>query len=276
MQTKPKEKYKIKLLDNSGYSRLLKLVVNKTSEKQYKIADKLGVTKMTFSQYLNNKRSPKISFLTYFVKYIEGKKLVCDIDLEENGEYIRSIIKDSNYTQKEIAKQIGISPNTLVNYVYGRSLPTAVDYDNIMFVTGNNEKSFSYRLNLFLKNNNPVFHDIYYIDKDKKNDVAQRMKNIVDECNLTRSEICKRLGISLNTLISYLSGKTTPDFITVNNILFLCSSSWDELFGIERPTQKDKPNAVTKEIEEKLNKIIEYESESIKLRKDIKRLLNDN
>ena len=51
--------------------------------------------------------------------------------MQSLGDRIRQAIKQSNYTQKQIASLIGLSENSLVNYIKSKRIPDAITVTKI-------------------------------------------------------------------------------------------------------------------------------------------------
>ena len=97
------------------------------------------------------------------------------------GDTLRSVIEDSNKTQKEVARGLNIAPTTLGNYVNKLREP---DFDTLLAIANYFGVSTDYLLN-------------NYKDSDK-NQSEERLLNIYSKLSAENKELLLNIAKLLN------------------------------------------------------------------------------
>ena len=64
--------------------------------------------------------------------------------------------------------------------------------------------------------------------------ITERLKEEIESCGKTRTEIAKEVGISKPTLSQYLSGRAYPSLVTFAKLCEVIDCSSDDILGIKR------------------------------------------
>ena len=68
-------------------------------------------------------------------------------------------------------------------------------------------------------------------------DFAQRLKNLLDENNISAYRLAKNTGVHQTTIANWIQGKTKPDADRLKEVAECLDVSVDYLLGNEEPTK---------------------------------------
>ncbi len=74
---------------------------------------------------------------------------------------------------------------------------------------------------------------------DNDNIIGNGIRGCRKEFNYSQAQFAKALGISLNTLAAYESGKTIPDMVTIIKIANILHTSTDDILGVRAPKSQE-------------------------------------
>lgn len=64
--------------------------------------------------------------------------------------------------------------------------------------------------------------------------ITKRLKEEIETCGKSKTEIAKELGISKPTLSQYLSGRIFPSLVTFAKLCSIIDCSADDILGLKR------------------------------------------
>ena len=75
---------------------------------------------------------------------------------------------------------------------------------------------------------------------------AERLKNAMEQANMSQSALSEQAGASKAAISQYLSGKNTPGPDRIKALADVTGVSFDFLMGYDAPAKPDAPNPVKK------------------------------
>lgn len=106
----------------------------------------------------------------------------------------KEYIKDSGFSNREIAESISVSPSTIIWWLSGKSIPTNTNLYRLSELLGINFTTLKKSLKA--------------LERDHEN--ANVISKAIIESGLKKEEIAKRIGISASSVSSWASGKMLP------------------------------------------------------------------
>ena len=122
--------------DRGNFATILKCLLAKKGITQGDMALGLGLSQTTVSSYINGKHKPSKKTLLKIAEYFEVSPDVFFENADEYTPYLNmavrrfsatlyGLIKGRNMSCEQVAKEIGISRQTISNYINGRQMPTS-------------------------------------------------------------------------------------------------------------------------------------------------------
>lgn len=136
------------------------------------------------------------------------------------GENIRKA--RGNKSQKEVAKRLSISANTLSAYEKDRALPSLEVFKNLCELL---DLSADVLLCIEDTSNNP---------ENKGRMLGNTFVNVRDKLEMNQEQIARLVGVSTGTWSKYESGNRTPPLKRLQKICKLCKVSADYLLGLTK------------------------------------------
>lgn len=117
------------------FAVILKCLIERKNITQGELAKAVGLSEATITHYVKGRYTPSQAKLEKIAEYLNVPMRVFFGDIEDHTEYlnatednfaqrISTLIKENNITQEQLAKEIGVSRQTINMYSNGRQLPT--------------------------------------------------------------------------------------------------------------------------------------------------------
>lgn len=152
--------------------------------------------------------------LTSNISFESEKLNYSEINLKINTfkENLKILRKEHSLTQRELAKQLSLSKETIKNYEVGRREPTG---------------KILCKLSIFFKVDpidligtsiNDEGKNVEVFDISEDNTFAENLKIIRTQLKTTQKEFSEKIGLKLVTLISYENNKRLPNYECLRKI----------------------------------------------------------
>lgn len=128
--------------ERGKFAVILKCLLAKNNIKQNELAKALGMSTATVTNYIKGKSTPTQQVLEKIASFlnVSPQAFYDDVNIympylnmneKKFVEKFRSLLSNSGISQENLAKEIGVSRQTVNYYFNGRMMPTNVIMDNI-------------------------------------------------------------------------------------------------------------------------------------------------
>ena len=120
--------------ERGKFAVILKSLLMRKSIKQGQLAKAVGISSATVTHYINGKFTPSQKILEKIAEYLGVTPDTFFGDIEEYAPYITqyhfssqlsNLIRINNMTCEQLAKEVGVSRQSISNYLNERQMPTA-------------------------------------------------------------------------------------------------------------------------------------------------------